>query len=302
MECIAAEKLTKVYGRSGVPALHDVTLSVNAAQIFTLLGRNGAGKTTFLRIAATQLMPTSGRVRVLGFDVVKEVKKIRERIAVVPQEGRPFEFLTPWDHVYFNLLLRGMKREDARKRAKWALEELYLTEYYTRPSDKLSGGLRQRILVAMALATEAQILFLDEPTLGLDPLARRNIWKILSKLREEGKTILLTTHYLDEAEALSDKIAIIDKGRIVASGTVSELKSMVKENVRVDIANGFTIEELSKYGRVNVIGGIQRVMTVEDRARELASLAIERKARLNISPISLDDIFSELVANEDENR
>jgi ABC-2 type transport system ATP-binding protein len=297
---IESISLSKTYGKSSRPAVADISLQIPRATIFTLLGKNGAGKTTFLRMAATQLKPTSGTIRVLGYDAVFQTNEVRERIAAVPQEMKTFESLTPYDHVMLSLTSRGWRLNEAREQARKTLSVLGLTPYASTHSDELSGGLRQRTLVAMALATEAELIFLDEPTIGLDPVARRAVWKLIVDLKHEGKTILLTTHYLDEAESISDKIAIVSKGRILRIGTIQELKSSLKETTRVDIASGFQKQELEKFGKVMQIGDNYRVLTDDQRASRLASLAIERRARANVSPVSLDDVFIDLVG-EGEN-
>jgi ABC-2 type transport system ATP-binding protein len=298
---IESVALSKTYGKSSHAALVDFSVKIPRSKIFTLLGKNGAGKTTFLRIAATQLKPSSGSITVLGYDAVSQPKLVRERIAAVPQEMRAFQVLTPYDHVMMALTSRGWRLQDARKRAKDTLARLGLAEYSSVSTDDLSGGLRQRTLVAMALATEAELLFLDEPTIGLDPLARRQVWKLIVDLKHEGKTIFLTTHYLDEAEAISDSIAVVSKGRLLRVGSVAELKSSIRETVRVDLSSGFSEDELVAYGRVSRVGDVIRVLTDEETGARLASKAIERKTRANLSPISLDDVFVELVvAEEDE--
>ena len=294
--------LTKIYRKDSEPALSHMSVLIPRSGIFTLLGKNGAGKTTFLRMAATQLKPSSGRIRVLGFDAVSEAKSVRERIAVVPQEMRVFQMLTPYDHVMLSLTSRGWPLGEARKRAKKTLEELGLNLYSNTSSDDLSGGLKQRTLVAMALATDAELLFLDEPTIGLDPLARREVWRFIVELKNQGKTILLTTHYLDEAEAISDKIAVISNGKLLKVGTVGELKESLTETVRVDIPSGFSEDELSKYGRVSRVGSVLRVLTNDDNASRLTSMAIGRKAKANVSPITLDDVFINLVGTEEVER
>jgi len=296
---IESISLSKTYGKSSRPAVADISLSIPKGTIFTLLGKNGAGKTTFLRMAATELKPTSGTIKVLGFDAVTQTRQVRERIAAVPQEMRTFESLTPYDHVMLSLTSRGWSLSEARPKARRTLNSLGLTPYSKTHSDELSGGLRQRTLVAMALATEAQLIFLDEPTIGLDPVARRAVWKLIVDLKHSGKTILLTTHYLDEAESISDKIAIVSKGRLLKVGTVQELKSSLSETTRVDIASGFYEEELHSFGKVMRIGENYRVLTDEQRASRLASLAIERRARANVSPVSLDDVFIDLVGESE---
>ena len=218
-EALSASRLTKVYRKSAKPALDSLDLQIDSGQIFTMLGRNGAGKTTFLRIASAQHMPTSGSVRVLGLDVVRDAKKLREKIAITPQEAETIYPLTPRDHVLLNLRMRGMEKEEAKKRAQEALDELELGEVADTNSDWLSGGLKQRVIVAMAMRTEAELIFLDEPTIGLDPVNRRKVWEQLTRLKKDGKTIILPTHYMDEAEALSDNLVIVNRGRVVAAWT-----------------------------------------------------------------------------------
>ena len=300
---IQTDSLTKTYGKSSRPAVDGISLEIPRATIFTLLGKNGAGKTTFLRMAATQLKPTSGSIRVLGFDAINQTKEVRERISAVPQEMRTYEFMTPYDHVMLSLTSRGWPFTEARVQAKKTLASLGLLPYTKTHADELSGGLRQRTLVAMALATDAELIFLDEPTIGLDPVARRAVWKLIVDLKHSGKTILLTTHYLDEAEAISDRIAIISRGRLLKVGTVQDLKGSLRETVRVDISHGFYEEELHSFGKVMRVGENYRVLTDEQGAARLAALAIQRKAPANVSPVSLDDVFIDLVGegeNEDE--
>jgi ABC-2 type transport system ATP-binding protein len=301
LNAIEAVSLSKIYHRSRTQALSDITLTIRHGEIFTLLGRNGAGKTTFLRIAATQLMPTNGRISVLGHDARNDALLIRHRIAVVPQEGSTIGPLTPWDHVYLTLLARGMSRNEAGKRAEKTIEQLELTEYRNQPADSLSGGLRQRVRVAMAVATDADLIFLDEPTLGLDAVSRRRIWGVLNEIQKEGRSILLTTHYIDEAEILSNDVAIIDHGRMVLSGNPTELLRNVKERVRVDIVGStFSPEELSNYGRVVKIAERFRVLTNDQRARELADEAMKRGSDVGLARVSLEDLFVDLVGRAEE--
>lgn len=292
---IESSNLTKIYQGSEVRALSDVTLTAEESEVFTLLGRNGAGKTTFLRIATTQLMPTSGSVRVLGHDVVEEAEAVQRNIAVVPQEARTFPPLTPWDHVYYTLMARGFQKSEAELRAEETLDNLELNEYIDVPADNLSAGLRQRVLVAMAMATDAELLFLDEPTLGLDAINRRKIWSIIRGHCEEGGSVLLTTNYLDEAENLSDRVAVLNNGEIVAQGTVEELMSPLSEKVRVDVSSGFSLDELEDFGKVVKVADKLRVFTDEEGSKELAEMAVERGVKVSLSPTSLEDVFVDLV-------
>jgi ABC-2 type transport system ATP-binding protein len=292
--------LTKYYKRSKQAALDHLDLEVGSNQIFTMLGRNGAGKTTFLRIASTQLMPTSGSVSVLGLDPVAQAKELRERIAVTPQEAETIYGLTGRDHIMLNLRMRGMHKDEAAKRAQAAIDALELTDQADMNTDWLSGGMRQRVIVAMALATTAELVFLDEPTIGLDPLNRRKVWDHLTLLKKEGRTIVLTTHYMDEAEALSDQLVIIHKGRIVAQGTPRSVKAeFSKRSTRVDIYDSFTQRELEPFGKVVAVAGRYRVLTDEDAARRLGDEAVGRRASFAVGPVTLDDVFVDIVGEEE---
>jgi ABC-2 type transport system ATP-binding protein len=249
MLAIEAKQVSKIYKGSSYAALSTVSLNVEPGQIYTLLGRNGAGKTTFVRICATQLMPTAGSISILGYDVVKEPGQVRNIISIVPQEGRPLRALTPWDHVYNWLQIRGENKNKSKEETEKILRKLELYEARNRPAMNLSGGMKQKVLVAMAMATNAELLFLDEPTIGLDPVSRRQVWSAIKDWKKEGKSILLTTHYMDEAEMLSDNIVIIDKGRIIAQGIMNELRKIIPQNIRVDIAKDTVDTNLLKtYG------------------------------------------------------
>src|SRR5919202_2297331 len=290
---IDATQVTKVYRGASQAALKDFSLHVEAGKIFTLLGRNGAGKTTFVRICATQLMPTSGTISVLGYDVVRQAKHVRNVISVVPQEGRPLRALTPWDHVYNWLQIRGDSKEVAKDKTENMLRKLEIYEARDRPAMNLSGGMKQKILVAMAMASDAQLLFLDEPTIGLDPVSRRQVWSAIKDWKSKAGSILLTTHYMDEAEILSDYIMIIDKGIIVAQGTIQELRKLIPQNIRIDIArDSLDLESLKSYGSVVDTGaGSFRIFTFESAVRELSELALRKKVSFTVSSITLDDVL-----------
>jgi len=301
LKALQAVGLTKVYKKSKKPALDTLDLEVEEGQIFTLLGRNGAGKTTFLRIASTQLMPTSGSVSVLGLDAVRDARELRERIAITPQEAETMYPLTPRDHVLLNLRMRGMAKDEAKRRAQEALEELELGDVADMNSEWLSGGMKQRVIVAMAIRTDAELIFLDEPTIGLDPLTRRKVWDQLTRLKKSGKTIVLTTHYMDEAEALSDSLLIINKGRAVASGTPQSVKEAVTQrSTRVDVYDKFTQSELGGFGHTVSIAGRFRVLTDADGARSLGEEAVARGASIAMSPVTLDDVFVDIVGEAEK--
>lgn len=303
MIALQAANLTKRYRRSRRPALDDLSLGIEGGRIFTLLGRNGAGKTTFLRIASTQLMPTSGSVTVLGLDVIKDAKQIRQRIAVTPQEAETIYPLTARDHIMLSLRMRGMPKNTATERTQAALKALELTEVADTNTDWLSGGLKQRVIVAMAVSTDAELVLLDEPTIGLDPLNRRRVWDELTRIKQEGRTIILTTHYMDEADVLSDTLAIMNKGKVVAQGTPQSVKgSFTERSVCVEVRSNFTQKELEPYGRVLTVAGRFRVLTDAKGAKDLGEAAVSRGAGISINPVSLDDVFVDIVgeAERDE--
>jgi ABC-2 type transport system ATP-binding protein len=299
---VEVDHLRKVYpGGSGQKAaLDDLSLRIPTGRVYGLIGRNGAGKTTFVRIASTQLAKTSGTVVVLGLDVAERTRDVRARIACVPQESRPLYFLTTEEVVYLYLKMRGMEPVEARRRTRDALEELSLTEYRKRLVTRLSGGLRRRALCAMVLASDAEVLFLDEPTTGLDPLARREVWKAIRRTIREHRTIVLTTHYLDEAEALSTRLALIEQGQLRLEGSPADLRARVRFPYRVRVEAPFPREELEPYGRVAPVEGGFLVFAREDDARELARKGLERGVRVSLGPVSLEDIFLEVVGKSIE--
>jgi ABC-2 type transport system ATP-binding protein len=299
MLSIITEELSKIYKGSKVAALDSISLTVRSRQVFTLLGRNGAGKTTFVRICATQMMPTSGKVNVLGYDVITEPRKVRDLISIVPQEGRPLRALTPWDHVFNWLQIRGQNRTDAKINTKIILENLELYDVKDRPAMNLSGGMKQKILVAMAMATDAQLLFLDEPTIGLDPISRRQVWAAIKKWKAQGKSILLTTHYMDEAEMLSDRIAIIDRGRLLAGGSMNDLRKIIPQKIRIDIMKDMVDPDMLRpFGSVIDTGANTiRVFAFESAAKELSEFALRKNIAFTVSPVTLDDVFVSLVAD-----
>jgi ABC-2 type transport system ATP-binding protein len=303
LQAIEAYSVSKIYKDTHVPALDNISLKIDKGKIFTLLGRNGAGKTTFVRICATQLLPTSGILKVSGYDVINQAEDIRKFISVVPQEGRPLRALTPWDHVYNWLKIRGEEKSIAKIKTEKILERFELLKVKDKPAMNLSGGMKQKILVAMATAVDVNIYFLDEPTIGLDPVSRRQVWNLIQDLKKEGKTILLTTHYMDEAEILSDKIVIIDNGKIVKEGNINDLRKIIPQNIRMDISKkNIDVEQLKGYGNIVEIGtDIIRLFTFESHIGELSNIAIKNNTSFNLSPITLDDIFVYLVGNSIKN-
>jgi len=299
---ISSVHLGKTYpkARPGKFALDDLSLEIPTGRVYGLIGRNGAGKTTFVRIAATQLAATLGTVYVLGHDIRTEERAIRTRIAFVPQESRPLYFLNVEEVIYLYLKLRGLDPQDSRRRTNDVLSELSLTSYRRVLVSRLSGGIRRRTMCAMVLASDADVLFLDEPTTGLDPIARREVWQAIRRASRENRTIVLTTHYLDEAEALSSRLALIESGRLKLEGTPEDLRARVRYPYRVTIQGSFPREELDSYGKVSEIEGGMLLFTREQEAHEVARRALERGLRISMGPVSLEDIFLDVVGRSIE--
>ncbi|MEM1754498.1 MAG: ABC transporter ATP-binding protein [Nitrososphaerota archaeon] len=292
METIFAERLVKVYG-NGFYALKGITLTVNSGTVFSLLGRNGAGKTTFLRIMTTQLLPTSGTGKVLGYDVVEEADEVRKRIAVVPQESKPMYLLTVKEHVKYYLMMRDFSMLEASEKTRKVLDDLGLKEYADTLCMKLSGGLKRKVLVAMAVATEADVIFLDEPTTGLDPIARRLVWDVINRAAMSGRTIFLTTHNMDEVEAVADEFALINDGELVAQGYVDEVQRMLPYKMRAEVqVTASSPEELSEFGEVITIG--RRLIIYprdEEDSRRLYDYCAAKGLKLSVSPVGVEDVF-----------
>src|SRR5579864_4062020 len=223
---IRTEELRKTYTAKGgdVPAVRGIDLAVSRGQFFGLLGPNGAGKSTTISMLTTLVVPTGGRAWVAGLDVVADPVGVKRRIGVVTQNNTLDMQLTVAENLEFRSRFFGLGLREASRRAAQLLEVFGLADRRKAMSTDLSGGQAKRLLIARALVHRPDVLFLDEPTAGLDPQTRVNLWDILRVRHDEGQTILLTTHYMEEAEALCEQIAVMDHGEVLASGTVDELK------------------------------------------------------------------------------
>ncbi len=288
--------LTKIYDNQ-YKALDCVSFSVETNGIFGLIGRNGAGKTTLIRILATELEATSGAARIDGYDIIKEPGIVREKIAIVPQEARAIRWMTPKQTVFSYLLWRGYSYKEAHRLADESLARLGLKQYANELNSKLSGGTKRKVLIATVTASEANIIFLDEPTTGLDPISRRELWDIL---RELGKTrfIFLTTHYLEEAEQLADQIGILKDGKLVSLGTLAELRSNSKHQYSIKLAPKTEIPQIAGATVTVSQTGITQILTSEAEAFRLAKSLSEQDVRFSIAPVTLDDIFFYLVGEK----
>lgn len=222
---IEAEGLTRSFGETR--ALAGMDLRVPAGTVYGLLGPNGAGKTTAVRVLATLLRPDGGTARVFGHDVVTEADKVRSRVSLTGQYASVDEDLTGTENLVLLARLLGLRKPAARERAAALLAAFGLTEASDRQVKKYSGGMRRRIDIAASILNTPDLLFLDEPTTGLDPRSRNQVWEIVRAVVSHGTTVLLTTQYLDEADQLAGRIAVVDHGRVIAEGTPGELKSSV---------------------------------------------------------------------------
>ena len=227
MKSVIAEDLVKTYRNGAVRALDHLSLDVEEGTVLSVLGPNGAGKTTCVRILATLLKPDSGRAMVGGIDVIKHPEKVREVIGLSGQYAAVDEILTGWDNLVMFGQLYHLGKKASIARAEELLEKFSLTDSAKRPIKTYSGGMRRRLDLAASLIVKPKVLFLDEPTTGLDPRGRQEMWSVIEELVKGGVTLLLTTQYLEEADQLADEIAVIDHGKVIARGTSDALKKQV---------------------------------------------------------------------------
>ena len=245
-EVIHCEKLTKRYHDGDILAVDQLDLTVHHGEIFGLLGPNGAGKTTTVGMLTTLVVPTSGKAVVAGIDVISHPALVKQVIGVVSQTNNLDRSLTVWENLYYHGLFFGMKSKQSREAADKLLVEFRLTERAKAEVMAISGGMAKRLQVARALLHEPSVLFLDEPTAGLDPQSRLALWEILRKLHNEGQTILLTTHYMEEADTICDRLAIMDHGRILAINTPKGLKESVGADSIVTISATGNLDSLAQ--------------------------------------------------------
>ena len=318
MPAIVAEGLTKVYkSRAGeVRAMDGLDLEVDEGSVLGLLGPNGAGKTTTVRVLATLLRPDAGHASVLGYDVVREAAALRRVIGLSGQYAAVDENLTGWENLWMFGRLYQLPSATSKARADELLEQFDLTDAAKRVVKTYSGGMRRRLDLASALIGRPRLLFLDEPTTGLDPRSRLGMWEVIRRLVREGSTLLLTTQYLEEADALADRIAVVDHGRIIARGTADELKSQVGgERVEVvvrdvhDLAAArevlsrhciadATVDEHTRRLTAPAEGGAQTLVSVI-RSLGDAGVVIDD---IGLRRPTLDDVFLSLTGHEAEQR
>ena len=287
--------------------MDNLSLDIYNNEVFGLLGQNGAGKTTIIHMLATLLKPTAGSATVNGFDIVKEPAKVRASIGIVFQAPSSDDMLTGYENLKLHALLYNVPRKIREKRISDVLELVDLTERQHDQVKKYSGGMRRRLEIARGILHKPKILFLDEPTLGLDPRSRESMWKYIRKLVQEEKiTIILTTHYMEEADFLCDRIGILDRGKIIALDTPSQLKEIVsgndiiklsleKKNEDIDTL----LKDLSFIHRISTDVDGSVILLVENASRNLPKILKKVNAEsVEFSNRNLNDVFIHFTAQE----
>ena len=313
MKSIIAEELVKTYDKGTVRALDSLNLDVEEGTVLGVLGPNGAGKTTTVRILSTLLRPDSGRATVAGIDVIKNPEKVREVIGLSGQYAAVDEILTGYDNLVMFGQLYHLGKKNSVLRANELLERFGLTDAAKRPIKTYSGGMRRRLDLAASLIVKPKVLFLDEPTTGLDPRGRQDMWGVIEDLVKEGVTLLLTTQYLEEADQLADEIAVIDTGKVIARGTSDALKKQVGgERLEVVVESQYVARTIQI---VTAVAGIKP--SFDEGIRQIsAPVSTGSKALLDvlksldeagIHPLdiglkrpSLDDVFLSLTGHSAE--
>ena len=276
---VVVRGLVKRY-RDGTEANRGMDLDVRAGEIVAILGPNGAGKTTFLRQLTTELRPTAGSIHVFGIDAVREPHAAKQAMGITPQEAGLFDSLTVREHLALFGRLKRLRAHESVREADRLLRELNLTGAAARRVGTLSGGQRRRILIGLALLGEPPLLILDEPTTGLDPASRQDVWRVLRAAVSNGASIVLSTHYMEEAERLSDRIAIVSGGLVIAFGTVRELMARMRESHRVTWLDR---------------DGDLQVTRWETFADAQAFVSRRSLSEYSIARASLEDVYFELV-------
>ncbi|WP_432255013.1 ABC transporter ATP-binding protein [Limimaricola sp. AA108-03] len=303
---VSVRDLTKTYA-GGFTALDGVSLDIEEGEIIALLGPNGAGKTTLISTICGITMPTGGTVEVGGHDVVRDWRRARDLIGLVPQEIALEPFSTVWNNVRFTRGLFDRPRDDAH--LERLLRDLSLWEKRDAKVMELSGGMKRRVLIAKALSHGPRILFLDEPTAGVDVELRRDMWRVVERLRGEGVTIILTTHYIEEAEAIADRIGVISKGRIMLVERTEDLmRRLGRKELRIELAEPVEAlpDTLRREGLERVDGGQALVYTYDTHAERTGITALLadlqaaglQLADLSTSNSSLEEIFVGLVKED----
>jgi ABC-2 type transport system ATP-binding protein len=308
---IHTEDLTKVYPGTDFAAVDRLNLDVEAGEIFGLLGPNGAGKTTTAGMLTTRVVPTSGRAYLGGIDVAAHPALAKQLSGIVSQQNTLDRQLTVWENLYFHGRLFGMGAKQSRRVADELLEQFQLAKWAKASVYALSGGMAQRLMVARAIFHRPSVLFLDEPTAGLDPQSRLALWDLLGELHRDGQTILLTTHYMEEADRLCERVAIMDHGQILALDTPAALKQSIGADTVVTVKATGDIDQLAELlarevegvtRTRNVDGGVELHVQGGDRLVPRIVMAAERGGfdlvDLSVSEPSLETVFINLTGKE----
>jgi ABC-2 type transport system ATP-binding protein len=308
VKSIIAQNLVKTYRNGEVKALDDLSIDVEEGTVLSVLGPNGAGKTTTVRILATLLKPDSGSATVSGVDVIKHPDKVRELIGLSGQYAAVDETLTGWDNLVMFGRLYHLGKAASIKRAEDLLERFSLTESARRPVKTYSGGMRRRLDLAASLIVQPKVLFLDEPTTGLDPRGRQEMWEVIQELVKGGVTLLLTTQYLEEADQLADEIAVIDHGKVIARGTSDALKKQVGgERLEITVENADITKAQEIIARISGTATHTDIRTISapvttgsialmDALRALDEAKIH-PLDIGLKRPSLDDVFLSLTGH-----
>ncbi|MDT7542070.1 MAG: daunorubicin/doxorubicin transport system ATP-binding protein [Acidobacteriota bacterium] len=270
----------------GTEANRGIDLEVRRGEVVSILGPNGAGKTTFLRQLTTELRPTAGRIEIFGEDAVAHPQRVKRMMGITPQEAGLFERLTVREHLEFFARFKSLSKRDARNAAREVIAELGLVAETDRPVGALSGGQRRRILIGLALLGHPPLLVLDEPTTGLDPSSRRAVWEVIRRAVAKGSTVILSTHYMEEAERLSDRVGVIVAGRMIAFGALEELLSRLDRSYRLSYR-----DPLDPLGDLVV----RRFVSFAEAQRHVAR---ESLSEYSISRASLEDVYFSLTGEQ----
>ena len=303
---ISVKNLKKIYSTNNQDkktALDNISLNINKGSIFGLLGPNGAGKSTFINILADLVKKTSGQIEVLGINHEKNLKEVKKLMGIVPQELNIDPFFTPYELLEIQAGLFGVPKKE--RRTQEILQLLSLEDKSHAYARTLSGGMRRRLLIAKAMVHDPDILILDEPTAGVDVELRANLWGNIYKLNEQGKTIIITTHYLQEAEELCDEIAIIDKGNLIAKDTTLNIKSLIDkrqiiilfDNTNFDIEPILKLNIEHKLYKDNLVISYKPSEITFNKILEALKLSDIKIKDLKINETKLEDVFLKLTKN-----